>query len=193
MVVANTNSGSDEDPCLLVGTKRSAHTQDELREACVLTSKLLPPRVFAKAVKTMIMQAQLLRGKALSAMQDEIKGVVSMATDEREARAKRGRCAQNEDRGAPGPRQGSGGPLSLFLATPTAEDEDYCWDLEDLDRGILGANQAEKGSGMSERAGKEEPVDDGFVEGVFAPSCLSCGWPLRVQGTCCADEGTGRA
>ena len=175
--ILDADCGSDED-CLVLGAKRgNGYTQDELREACVLTSKLLPPRVFAKAVKTMIMQAQLLRGKALSAMQDEIKSVVSMATHEREAKRVRyahGRPAQD----APEPQRG---PLSLFLAaqehvrasdgkTAKNEDEDCC-DTDDTDRRIFATDEAQDGREMPPRAGKEEPIDDGFVDGVFAPAC----------------------
>jgi hypothetical protein len=48
--ILDADCGSDED-CLVLGAKRgNGYTQDELREACVLTSKLLPPRVFAKVM-----------------------------------------------------------------------------------------------------------------------------------------------
>jgi hypothetical protein len=149
-------------------------------------------RACAQAIKAMIMQAQLLRGNALSVMQEEIKSVVSRATHEREA--KRHRFAQY----APEPaaamhceRACDQAPLSLFLATPTSAEDDCCWDLEATGRSTPSASAKIHGANP-QKTGKEELDEGRFVDEIFAHSCLSCGWPVahcQTQGTCSVGSG----
>jgi hypothetical protein len=150
----------------------------------------------AQAIKAMIMQAQLLRGNALSVMQEEIKSVVSRATHEREA--KRHRCAQD----APEPtaamhcaRACDQAPLSLFLATPITAEDDCCWDLDDTGRSTPSASAKIHGTNP-QKTEKEELDKRSFVDEIFAHSCLSCGWPIahcQTQGTCRVGNGKDHA
>jgi hypothetical protein len=139
----------------------------------------------------MIMQAQLLRGNALSVMQEEIKSVVSRATHERES---------NQD--APEPaaamhcaRACDQAPLSLFLATPTSAEDDCCWDLDDTGRSTPPASAKIHGTNP-QKTGKAELDEGSFVDEIFAHSCLSCGWPVahcQTQDTCSVGNGQDHA
>lgn len=116
----------------------------------------------------MIMQAQLLRGNALSVMQEEIKSVVSRATHERET--KRQRCA-------------------------TSAEDGCCWDLDDTGSNTPSASQKIHGTNP-QKTGKEELDEGSFVDEIFAYSCPSCGWPVancQTQGTCRVGNGKDHA
>eukprot|EP00287_Rhodomonas_sp_CCMP768_P009624 CAMPEP_0196742574 /NCGR_PEP_ID=MMETSP1091-20130531/47683_1 /TAXON_ID=302021 /ORGANISM="Rhodomonas sp., Strain CCMP768" /LENGTH=285 /DNA_ID=CAMNT_0042088661 /DNA_START=188 /DNA_END=1045 /DNA_ORIENTATION=+ len=76
-----------------VGNKRTLD-QEEIRDVCSASSQLFPDGVFAKAIKVLIWQGELLRGIAKSAVQTELRSVLELAREENEN--KRRRCAESD-------------------------------------------------------------------------------------------------
>mmetsp|Transcript_56236 Transcript_56236/g.131727 ORF Transcript_56236/g.131727 Transcript_56236/m.131727 type:complete len:250 (-) Transcript_56236:123-872(-) len=79
-----------------VGNKRLLD-REEIRDACSASSQLLPDGMFAKAVKVLIWQGQLLRGLAQTAVQTELRSVLEMAWEQKESQNKRRRCNSPSD------------------------------------------------------------------------------------------------
>lgn len=169
--------------------KRCKRSMEELREACTFTSRLLPPRMFGKAVKSMIMQAQMLRGRARSIMQDEICAIIDAVANEREA--KRSKLKQSDEleqdtsseRLSPQTPHADSQtvkgqavsvadmwPLSLFLVNPGT--------LASLEDGVLETFEDPRDMGQETPPVLPRGADASFVEEFLAPSCCGCGWPL---------------
>merc|ERR1711970_1464319 len=72
------------------GTKRarSQMSKEEMHDTILMSSlaSAHPHRVFARAIKAMILQTELLRGAARAAMQQEIRGVLDTAQTERDTK-----------------------------------------------------------------------------------------------------------
>ena len=61
--------------------KRRRLSLEELKDACSFSSQRLPC-TFSKAMKTMILQAQMLRGRARDQMLDEMRSIIDEAAQE---------------------------------------------------------------------------------------------------------------
>eukprot|EP00286_Rhodomonas_abbreviata_P008379 CAMPEP_0181324546 /NCGR_PEP_ID=MMETSP1101-20121128/20421_1 /TAXON_ID=46948 /ORGANISM="Rhodomonas abbreviata, Strain Caron Lab Isolate" /LENGTH=191 /DNA_ID=CAMNT_0023432737 /DNA_START=261 /DNA_END=836 /DNA_ORIENTATION=+ len=77
-----------------VGCKRQL-SKEEVRDACSVSSQVLPEGMFAKAIKVLIWQGQLLRGLAQSAVQTELKSILESAFEHKQESNKRQRCGDH--------------------------------------------------------------------------------------------------
>ena len=152
---------------------RSQMSKEEMHDTILMSSlaSAHPPRVFARAIKAMILQTELLRGAARAAMQQEIRGVLDTAQTERDTKCAR-LTSSADAANCLEPAVGAASSSLCFETAPSA--------------GNVSARDQSNDAGEPETSAEPfEPAD--FVRvsfsGIFAPSCNSCGW-LAGQCAC---------
>jgi len=129
--------------------KRRRLSLDEMREACSVTAAKLP-RTFAKAMKSMIQQTQLLRGQEHEWMLREIRTILDLAADD--AKAYR--------------RQDEKAVLCILqLYAGTAESDQQGWTVP--------------ATASPDKTPKLTETEE-FAEELLAPSCIKCQWPTSA-------------
>ena len=157
------------------GTKRarSQMSKEEMHDTILMSSlaSAHPPRVFARAIKAMILQTELLRGAARAAMQQEIRGVLDTAQTERDRK-----CARLTS---------SADAANCLEPAVGAASSSLCFETAPYAGNVPARDQSNDAGEPETSAEPFEPAD--FVRvsfsGIFAPSCNSCGW-LAGQCAC---------